>query len=92
MENDAKILEFDPFQGDFGDQSDKVLKDKMGVARKAGECSNCSQQIQRGERVRLMTARFDGQLMNYRWCPLCCAAMALGVDGGDEAYEARIAL
>jgi hypothetical protein len=92
MTEDDKALNFDPFQGDFGAPGDRVLKNKMGVARKPGWCNDCAQQILPGERVRLMTARFDGQLMNYRWCALCCAAMAKHEDDDGEAYEARLAL
>ena len=92
MTDDEKTLAFDPFQGDFGDQGDRVLRDRMGVARKAGPCNDCAQQIEPGERVRLMTARFDGELMSYRWCALCCAAMAKYEDDDGEAYEARMAL
>lgn len=90
--NDEKVLGFDPFQGDFEAPGDKVLKDKIGIARKAGECFDCSQQIQPGERVRLLSARFDGELMSYRWCALCCEAMALAEDDGGEAHIARLAL
>lgn len=92
MTDDEKTLTFNPFEGDFGDQRDRVLKNKMGVARKAGECDNCAQQIQPGERIRLMAALFDGELMSYRWCALCCAAMATCADDNGEAYEARFAL
>lgn len=92
MSDDEKTLAFDPFQGDFGDQGDKVLKDKIGIARKAGDCNDCAQPIHPGDRVRLMTARFDGQLMNYRWCSLCCDAMAKYDDDGGDAYETRCAL
>lgn len=92
MTDDEKTLAFDPFQGDFGSQDDRVLKNKMGNARKAGECHDCAQQIKPGELVRLMTARFDGELMSYRWCALCCAAMAKYEDDNGEAYQARCAL
>ena len=90
--NDKKVLRFAPFDGDFGSPGDKVLKDKMGTARKAGQCSDCSQQIQPGERVRLLSARFDGELRSYRWCALCCEAMALAEDDGGKAHTARLAL
>ncbi|MGL4576888.1 MAG: hypothetical protein ACRCV9_19025 [Burkholderiaceae bacterium] len=89
---DNDILDFDPFQGDFGSPGDRVLKNKMGFARKAGECQNCAQEIQPGERVRIMNAVFDGDLMSYRWCALCCAAMAKSYKDNGEEYEARCGL
>lgn len=92
MKTDNEILNFDPFAGDFGAPGDRVLSNKMGIARKAGDCQDCGQEIQPGERVRMMTAAFDGELMRYRWCALCCAAMALSDEDGGEAYEARCAL
>lgn len=69
------VLAFDPFDGDFGEPGDSVLRDKMVNARKPGPCSHCGCKIIKGERVRSMSARF-GDLMSYRWCSLCCAAMA----------------
>lgn len=92
MTDDKNTLAFDPFEGDFGNQGDKVLKNKMGVARKPGECTACAQQIQPGERVRLMTVRFDGELMTHRWCSLCCTAMAKCEDDCGAAYETRLEL
>lgn len=91
-DDDSNILDFDAFAGDFGAQGDRVLKNKMGIARKAGECQDCGQEIQPGERVRMMSAVFDGELMSYRWCALCCAAMAKHNDDDGESYEARCAL
>jgi len=87
---EAECLSVDPFAGDFGAPGDRVLKDKMGNARKAGPCNDCAQEIRPGERVRMLAAVFDGSLMSYRWCALCCAAMVADDDG--EATEARLAL
>ena len=97
---ESDVLAFDPFEGDFGEPGDSVLRDKMVTARKEGPCSHCGCQICKGERVRRMSARF-GDLMSYRWCTLCCAAMAKcqaeEYDDADEApawqeYEARAGL
>lgn len=91
-DDEANILDFDAFQGDFGAPGDRVLTNKMGIARKPGECQDCGQEIKPGERVRMMSAVFDGELMRYRWCALCCAAMASYEQDHGEAYEARCAL
>lgn len=89
-ENDC--LACGPFDGDFGSPDDRILKDKMVTARKVGSCFLCEQEIRPGERIRTMSAVFDGELMYYRWCNACCAAMAKSwLDDGD-AYEERAAL
>ena len=74
--DEAECLKTNPFEGDFGSPGDKVLRDKIGTARKGGTCGMCKQEIVPGERVRLLAAVFDGELMSYRWCSECCAAMA----------------
>jgi len=79
----ANILSCDPFEGDFGDQNDRVFLDRMSVARKQGDCSFCKSPIQPGDEQRRMTARFDGELRSYRWCVSCCLGMA-GLDAGDD--------
>ena len=81
-ENDC--LACGPFDGDFGSPDDRILKDKMVTARKAGACFLCEREITPGERIRTMAAVFDGELMSYRWCNACCAAMAKSwLDDGD---------
>ena len=76
MSADQQILDFDPFEGDFGMPGDKVFTNKMVVARKPGPCSHCEAEIVKGERVRRQVSKFDGELMTHRWCALCCKAMA----------------
>lgn len=90
--NEAECLQTDPFEGDFGTPGDRVLKDKIGTARKAGPCSLCAQEIKPGERVRIQAAIFDGALMHYRWCSECCAAMAASWHDEGKAFEARARL
>ena len=41
MSTDESILAFDPFEGDFGEQGDTVLSNKMVVAAKEHECCHC---------------------------------------------------
>lgn len=81
-----------PFEGDFGSPDDRILKDKIVTARKDGECHLCNQQIQPRTRIRTMTAVFDGELMSFRWCTACCAAMAKSLYDDGEAWEERAAL
>ena len=94
--NDNDILDFDPFEGDFGSPSDKVFSNRMAVARKPGPCSHCNTEIAKGERIRRQTSKFDGELMTHRWCAMCCAAMASydsDLDGEElPEYEKRSCL
>ncbi len=85
-------LSVNPFEGDFGAPGDKVLKDKIGIARKAGPCGMCGQEILPGQKVRILAAVFDGALMSYRWCGLCCLAMARSWEDDGEAWEQRASL
>ena len=45
MSTDESILAFDPFEGDFGEQGDTVLSNKMVVAAKEHECCHCKNTI-----------------------------------------------
>jgi hypothetical protein len=83
-------LHWFPFADDFGAPGDRVLEDKVVTARKAGACFDCTRPINPGERIRTMSAKFDGELRRYRWCALCCEAMA--AEDPTEAMEARLAL
>ena len=87
--NERAILNFDPFEGDFGEPGDSILSNKMVTARKAGPCSHCAQEIKPGERVRSMSAKF-GDFMHYRWCAACCSVMAyvdIYLESDDELAE-----
>ena len=86
-QQEEAALSFDPFEGDFGDQSDRVLSDKFVNTRKPGTCSHCGFEIVKGERARSMSAKFDGQLMAYRWCAWCCAAMARCAEEYDDDVD-----
>lgn len=89
--DEQKCLQYNPFEGDFGEPGDRVLKDKICTSRKTGECHNCGTCIQPGERTRRLTAVFGGQLLSYRWCELCCSAMAAWWTDDGEAMTARFA-
>jgi len=90
--DEADCLKTNPFEGDFGSPGDKVLKDKICTARKGGTCGMCRQEIVPGERVRTLAAVFDGELMSYRWCSECCAAMAASWTDDGRAWESRVRL
>lgn len=77
-------LDFDPFEGDFGDQGDRSLADKMVIGRKAYTCNHCGQPIAVGERHRHKRGVYDGDFMQWRWCALCCDAMVQAMSPPDE--------
>ena len=94
---EATPLDYDPFQGDFGDQSDRMLSDCMVKARKPHKCSHCCGPIAVGERHRSRSDIADGEFMSWRWCGKCCAAMVAEMCGEDEdeptyPFEARVRL
>jgi hypothetical protein len=86
-DEEKDCLAYDPFAGDDGDLT--VFSDKMAVARKRGPCVICRGEIQPGERVRALRERFDGQVKTFRFCALCCEAMAKSWDDAGEAIEER---
>lgn len=97
--DEESVLQYDPFADDFGSPGDRILRDHMCNARKMGPCHLCTMTIQPGERIRSLSAKFDGDLRSYRWCNSCCEAMAKvhGHDNDEEespfdALEARFAL
>ena len=81
-----------PFEGDFGSPDERILKDKIVTARKGGPCFLCGQDIQPKTRIRAMTHIFEGELVSYRWCNDCCAAMAAWWEDDRKEYEKRAAL
>lgn len=90
--NEQQVLTHDPFAGDFGGPGDRCLKDKMVTARKSGPCHNCNQVIQTGDRVRSRSDIADGELMSFRWCRLCCEAMAADDDGAEVERRIEIGM
>jgi len=84
-------LGFDPFGGDFGDQADKILFDKMVHSRKEHQCFWCGGTIKLKEAHRSRAEVVDGALYSYRWCSDCCAAMISDIESGTfNATEKRI--
>ena len=87
-----KCLHTDPFAGDFGSPGDKTLSDKVTRARVGGMCHECTQDIKPGEWIRRRTDITEGSIATYRWCALCCAAMAKSWSDDGRAWEARTSL
>lgn len=81
-------LDYDPFQGDFGVPGDRTLSDSMVKARKAHQCSHCAGPIVAGETYRARSDIADGDLMTWKWCALCCAAMV--EESAETEDEAKV--
>lgn len=86
------VLSYNPFDGDFGTPADRRFSDLIVTARKPGPCHDCAGTIEAGELIRRAVWLFDGEIRTYRWCALCCAAMASSWTDNGEAIEARAAL
>jgi len=82
-----KPTDYDPFDGDFGDCGDTILSDKMVKGRKEHNCGHCKGLIEKGEMHRNLNAKFEGQLMSYRWCADCCTAMVKELEIRDTEFE-----
>lgn len=89
-------LDFNPFEGDFGEPGDRTLRDALVTARKQHECTHCGGTISAGQKHRSRTDVICGDLLSYRWCSLCCDAMLIELQELDEdhpepsmAYERR---
>jgi hypothetical protein len=68
-------INFDPFEGDFGDGNDCTLKDKIVTARKEHTCYICNGTVKVGELARNMVQVFEGQIGSWYFCQECCIAM-----------------
>lgn len=77
-------LNFDPFEGDFGDSSECTLKNKIVVARKEHTCHICNGTIKVGELSRNMVQMFEGQIGSWYFCQECCIAMTKIFEHNDN--------
>lgn len=89
--NVKDCLSCDPFEGDFGDPGDRVLKDKIVKSRVLYPCDLCGQTIWVGEYARSRTDISGGKLMSFKWCSLCSKAMAKSHYDDGESLNIRIA-
>jgi hypothetical protein len=89
---DEDCLATDPFAGDFG-SGEVTLSDKIVKAAKNHEhCHDCHGPVAKGERHRCRIERDEEGLTTFRWCGLCCEAMANSNEDDGAASEARVAL
>ncbi|GLK72582.1 hypothetical protein KHC23_07670 [Ancylobacter dichloromethanicus] len=90
---DLDVMSFDPF---FPDETDTtLLSDTMGLASKWHDCAICGGRIWGGERIRRRVERINEgrpRVMTFRFCPLCCQAMAASWTDDGKAITERTAL
>ena len=85
------VLNYYQFQDDFGDPSDITFRDRMVKARKKHSCTYCGGKIEEASQYRYEVHKFDGQVMTYKTCYYCCAAMAKSRTDDGKALERRLA-
>lgn len=76
-------LEFDLFDGDFGEPGDSELTNKIVRGRQKYRCFVCEGEILPGEFHRYSVWKF-GEIVTYRCCNECCKAMVISV---NDDYE-----
>jgi hypothetical protein len=88
----ARALEYNPFDGDFGDQGDREFRDGIVKFRKAGGCHLCGNDVKPGTFGRSLTMLWvtDG-VMTYRYCTECTEAQASSWTDNGRAIDARYA-
>lgn len=95
-ERDEKIatfedaLDVDMFAGDFGDQGDTCLENRLVIASKDHicGCSECGGDCLKGSVNRVMKWAFqqDG-FMSYRYCEKCLAEMINELHEDEDDYD-----
>ncbi|KFK94575.1 MULTISPECIES: hypothetical protein [unclassified Serratia (in: enterobacteria)] len=88
-------LDFDLFQGDFGEPGDSELSNSIVKGRKEHSCFICSGGILKGENHRRAVWKFSGELHTYRCCNACCVAMIASINcdyDDDDPIDARYAI
>lgn len=89
----TEALKYNPFDGDFGDQGDRELRDKLVKFRKRSTCQICAQEVIPGTigRTLVMLWQSDG-IMDYRYCHECTKAMAKSWTDDGNAICSRYRL
>jgi hypothetical protein len=90
----GRALEYNPFEGDFGDPGDRSLRDKIVNFRKAGGCHICGRDVKPGTLGRSLTMLWvsDRAVRTYRYCTACTEAMACCWTDEGKALDVRYGL
>jgi len=88
----TEALRYYPFDGDFGNVGDRILRDKIVRFRKAGPCHICGGDVVPGTDGRSLTMLWvDDGVMTYRYCTLCTQAMADSWLDNGKSLDKRFA-
>lgn len=72
------VCTFDPFDGDFGDGSERALVDELRIAKRAGPCRGfdgpCGRGVQKGDIVRVIKMVDIEGFYGGRLCTACLDA------------------
>ena len=84
--NEKIVLHYHLFEGDFGEQGDITLENKIVITRKKHlqACHICMGDIEKGERSRVEKDIFEGELASYRVCQKCCEAISYDYENDCE--------
>jgi len=83
-------LDYDPFDGDFGDSGDHLFQDKMVRAKKEHKCSHCLGPIVAGETYRSRREVSWSEFFCFKWCAACCEAMVFELKAESLGEEEEI--
>ena len=70
------VLGYDPFEGDYGDGSERTLCDEIRIVKRRGKCRECGQPIERGTFARVIKKADSDGFYGGRICQECCNCMA----------------
>lgn len=87
---EENVLNYNPFEGDFGEPGDITFKDRLITSRKEHRCIYCCNKINKGDTYRKIVSKFSGELMTHRYCKQCCDAMAISWRDEGRAIEKRV--
>ena len=86
----SEALDIDMFEGDFGDQGDTCLVNKLVIAKKdhIGGCSECGGDCLKGSVNRVMKWSFSqARFMSYRYCESCMNEMMKELTEDEDCEE-----
>ena len=89
----TEALKYNPFEGDFGDQCDREMSDKLVKFRVTNPCHICGGDVVPGTTGRSLTMLWasDG-MMTYRYCAPCTQAQANSWTDNGKSIDARYRL
>ena len=80
---------FDPFEGDFGDGTERTLRDEVVIAKRSGRCRNADmfegcEGVKKGEYTRVIKKADSEGFYGGRVCQSCLDAALREMYGDDD--------